>query len=160
MNLRQRILIASHRSGSGHVPSCFSVLEMLQAVYAVLRKDDIFVLSKGHAQLAYYAVLAEHGFIEMDELDSVGLPGSRLGCHPTRYIPGVAVSTGSLGHGIGVALGMALALRGTGRHVYTLVGDGESNAGRDGESWDVFSNELATAVVDAVMACDAGGGVQ
>lgn len=139
--VRESILHASCASGHGHIPTCFSVVEMLLAVYAAMRHDprrpdwpdrDVFVLSKGHASLSHYAVLAEHGYLERDELVSFGRAGSRLGCHADRLkVPGVEVSCGSLGHGIGVAAGMALAWKITGspRRAFVLVGDGESNEG-------------------------------
>ncbi|MGE3839980.1 MAG: transketolase [Vicinamibacterales bacterium] len=139
--VRESILHASCASGHGHLPTCFSVVEMLLAVYATMRHDprrpdwaerDVFVLSKGHAALSLYAVLAEHGYLGHEELRSVGHAGSRLGCHADRLkVPGVEVSCGSLGHGIGVAAGMALAWKITRspRRVFVLVGDGESNEG-------------------------------
>lgn len=93
---------------------------------------DLFVLSKGHAALGYYGVLAELGYFPESELATFGAYESRLGCHPDRLkVPGVEASTGSLGHGIGLAVGMALASRisGNNRRVFTLIGDGESNEG-------------------------------
>jgi transketolase len=139
--VRESILRASFRSGHGHIPTCFSVVEMLLACYAVMRhrpddpawpERDLFVLSKGHAALAHYAVLAEHGYLPVHELATFGAAGSRLGCHADRLkVPAVEVSCGSLGHGIGVAAGMALALRlkASPRRVFVLVGDGEANEG-------------------------------
>jgi len=139
--VRDLILRASYASGHGHVPTCFSVVEMLLGTYAALRHDprrpawpdrDIFVLSKGHAALALYAVLAELGYLEAGELATFGAAGSRLGCHADRLkVPGVEVSSGSLGHGIGVAAGVALAfrIRRSPRRVAVLVGDGEANEG-------------------------------
>jgi transketolase len=139
--VRASILRASFESGHGHIPTCFSVVEMLLGAYAALRHDprnprwperDLFVLSKGHAALSHYAVLAELGYLEAAELSSFGRAGSRLGCHADRLkVPGVEVSCGSLGHGIGVAAGMALALtvKRSSRRVVALVGDGEANEG-------------------------------
>lgn len=139
--VRESILRASLASGHGHIPTCFSVVEMLLATYGVMRHKvadphwadrDLFVLSKGHAALSHYAVLAELGYLPVDELATFGAAGSRLGCHADRTkVPAVEVSCGSLGHGIGVAAGMALALKikHSPRRVYTLVGDGEANEG-------------------------------
>jgi transketolase len=139
--IRADILKIAHASGHGHVPTCFSVVEMLLAVYATMRYSprnpawehrDLFVLSKGHAALAHYCVLARLGYFPIEEVYRFGLFGSPYGCHADRRkVAGVEVSTGSLGHGIGVAVGMAMALKlnGSDRRVYVLVGDGESNEG-------------------------------
>ncbi len=140
--IRKDILAISHASGHGHLPTCFSIVELLQALYETMRHDpanpgladrDLFVLSKGHAALAYYVVLARQGYFPLDAVASFGSCGATFGCHADRSkIPGVEVSTGSLGHGIGVAVGMALALKinkQPGRRVFTLVGDGEANEG-------------------------------
>ncbi|MBB4267476.1 transketolase [Roseospira visakhapatnamensis] len=139
--LRAEILRIAHDSGHGHVPTCFSIVEMLCAVYGVMRHDparpewdgrDLFVLSKGHASLAHYVVLGALGYYDPGPVARFGNRGTMFGCHADRLkVPGVEVSTGSLGHGIGLATGMALAekILGTDRRVYTLVGDGESNEG-------------------------------
>jgi transketolase len=97
------------------------------------RKDrDLFVLSKGHAALAYYVTLAHFGYFPIEKVYSFGSFMSDFGCHADRFkVPGIEVSTGSLGHGIGVATGMALACKITGstQRVFTIIGDGESNEG-------------------------------
>ena len=134
--IRQAILRIAHQSGHGHIPTCFSVVEMLLAVYEIMRHDpanpawperDLFVLSKGHAALAHYCTLAQLGYFPMEDVVSFGAFRSSFGCHADRFkVPGVEVSTGSLGHGIGVAVGMALALKidRSPRRVFVLVGDG------------------------------------
>jgi transketolase len=151
-NIRRNILMASRASGHGHIPTSFSVIEMVCAAYDILRHDpknpqwperDIFILSKGHAALGFYAVLAEYGYFPAEELKTFGAFQSRLGCHPDRLkVPGVEVSTGSLGHGIGVAVGMALAFKiaGSPRRVVTLIGDGEANEGSVWESLMIAAN--------------------
>jgi transketolase len=144
--IRGNILNASRASGHGHIPTSFSIVEMICAAYDSIRHDpqnprwdgrDIFILSKGHAALGFYAVLAEYGYFPVEELKTFGAYQSRLGCHPDRLkVPGAEVSTGSLGHGIGVAVGMALAFKiaGSDRQVVTLIGDGEANEGSVWES--------------------------
>jgi len=144
--IRENILRCAAASGNGHVPSSFSVIEMLTAIYSTMRHDpenpkweerDLFVLSKGHAALGYYCVLAEFGYLTVDNIMGIGTPGSNLGCHPDRLkVPGVEASSGSLGHGIGLAAGMALALKikESARKVYVIVGDGEANEGSVWES--------------------------
>ncbi len=138
---RHQMLMISRISGHGHLPSSFSVVEILYALYRSMRHDpnnplkkdrDIFILSKGHAALAHYCVLAHFGYFHQEKLITFGSFLSNLGCHADRTkVAGVEVSTGSLGHGIGVAVGIALARRinkESGR-VFTLIGDGESNEG-------------------------------
>ena len=139
--IRRNILEASHASGHGHIPTSFSVVEAILAIYGVMRHDqkdpkkadrDVFILSKGHASLGYYCCLAELGYVDMEEVRGFGSFGTRFGCHPDRMkVPAIEVSTGSLGHGIGVAVGMALGMkiRGSDQRVFVLVGDGESNEG-------------------------------
>jgi len=150
--IRRNILTASRTSGHGHIPTSFSVIEMICAAYDTLRHDpknpqwperDIFILSKGHAALGLYAVLAQYGYLPVEELKTFGAFQSRLGCHPDRLkVPGVEVSTGSLGHGIGVATGMALAFKiaGSPRRVVTVIGDGEANEGSVWESMMIAAN--------------------
>ncbi len=144
--IRRTILEASHASGHGHIPTSFSVVEMLYAAYSTMNhrpaeanwaERDLFILSKGHAALGHYAVLAELGYVKAEDLKTFGSFGARFGCHPDRHkVPGVEASTGSLGHGIGLAVGMALGLkiRQSSRKVITLIGDGESNEGSVWES--------------------------
>jgi transketolase len=150
--IRRSILRASRTSGHGHIPTCFSIIEMLCAVYDTMKHDparpdwperDIFILSKGHGAMGYFAVLAHYGYFPVAELNTFGAFQSRLGCHADRHkVPGVEVSTGSLGHGIGVAVGMALAFRlqDSARRVFTLIGDGESNEGSVWEAVMVASH--------------------
>jgi len=150
--IRCNILNASRASGHGHIPTSFSVIEMMCAVFDTMKHDpknpqwperDIFILSKGHAALGYFATLAQYGYFSADELKTFGAFESRLGCHADRLkVPGVEVSTGSLGHGIAVAVGMALAFKiaNSPRRVFTLVGDGESNEGTVWESVMVAVN--------------------
>jgi transketolase len=115
----------------------------------VLGPDDRFLLSKGHGPTAYYAVLAAKGFIPVEELDGFGSFDSPLGYHPDRVlVPGVEISSGSLGHGLGIAVGVAL----TGRRTFCLVGDGELD---EGSNWEAVQwagriglSALTTVVVD------------
>jgi len=139
--IRKDILRISNISGHGHIPTCFSVVEILYALYSTIKHDpknpswkerDIFMLSKGHASLAHYCILSEFGYFDKKRLETFGAFMSDFGCHADRLkVPGIEASTGSLGHGIGLAVGMALGLKikQTNRKVYTLIGDGESNEG-------------------------------
>lgn len=150
--VRKHILSVSKKSGHGHIPSCFSIVEILYAIYGVMRHDpknpnlpdrDIFVLSKGHGALGYYCVLAAFGYFSPDKVESFGHFESDFGCHPDHLkVPGVETSTGSLGHGIGLAVGMALAfkIQQCSRRVFTVIGDGEANEGTVWESLLVAAN--------------------
>jgi len=145
--VREDILKIGKKSGHGHIPSCFSVVEVLCAVYRTIRHDpkdpkgegrDIFILSKGHASLAHYCTLARLGYFDIGRVESFGAFGSDFGCHADRLkVPGIEVSTGSLGHGIGVAVGMALAfkIQKSDRRVFVLIGDGEAN---EGSVWEAL----------------------
>ena len=151
-NIRKSILDISTESGHGHIPTCFSVVEIMYAVYSTIKHDpenpswderDIFILSKGHASLAHYTVLAHFGYFDMQSVYSYGSFGTDFGCHADRLkVPGIEASTGSLGHGIGLAVGMALALKikGNSRRVYALIGDGELNEGSVWEATMVATN--------------------
>ena len=123
-----------------HDWSSLSTLDVLWVLYdRILGDDDRFLLSKGHGPAAYYAVLAAKGFIPEEWLDDLAGPDSRLGHHPDRLlVPGVEISSGSLGHGLPIAVGVALALR-AGRHpeprVVVLAGDAELN---EGSNWEAI----------------------
>jgi transketolase len=126
--LRRQIIRALEGGGRGHVGSSFSLVEILRVLYDdILRSEDLCILSKGHGCLAQYVMLVEKGFVDAKELDRFCRADGLLGGHPEHHIPGVVVSTGSLGHGLSVGLGFALASRA--RRVYVVVGDGECNEG-------------------------------
>ena len=130
-----------------HTPSATSTLDVIWVLYdRILRIDpgrtddpdrDRFVLSKGHGPMAYYAVLAAKGFIKVDTLRTFGRYDSPLGHHPDRnLVPGVEISSGSLGHGLAMAVGMALGLRirRSPARVFCLVGDAELDEGSNHEA--------------------------
>jgi transketolase len=146
-NLRSGILKAASNSGEGHVPSALSILDILYVLYDEFIPSKVFssnsnfenrfILSKGHASLALYAVLNHHGRISDDDFYSFAKFESNLGGHPDRNkISGVESSTGSLGHGLpqGIGLAMALRIKESSGHVYVLIGDGEANEGTIWES--------------------------
>lgn len=140
-NIRKDILRISKISGHGHIPTCFSVIEAIYAFYEAMKHDpanpswderDIFILSKGHAALAQYVVMSRFGYFDIKDVETFGSFKSVFGCHANRLkVPGVEASTGSLGHGIGLAVGMALAfkIQKSERRVVVVIGDGESNEG-------------------------------
>lgn len=151
-SIRTNILTCAHASGYGHIPTSFSVVELIYSVYATMKHNprnpdwnerDIFILSKGHAALGLYCVMAHYGYFPQEDIRSFGNFLSQYGCHADRMkVPGIEVSTGSLGHGIGIATGVALAftLDHLPRKVYTLIGDGESNEGSVWEAIMVATN--------------------
>src|SRR6266536_4360953 len=114
-----------------HDWSALSTLDVLWVLYdRVLADGDRFLLSKGHGPTAYYAVLAAKGYIPVEDLAGFGTFDSPLGYHPDRVlVPGVELSSGSLGHGLPIAIGVALA----GRRVFCLVGDAELD---EGSNWE------------------------
>ncbi|NLJ57078.1 MAG: transketolase [Firmicutes bacterium] len=144
--LRQDVLTMVHQAGSGHPGGALSVLDILVILYyKVMRVDphnyrdpqrDRLVLSKGHACPALYAVLADKGFFPARHLKTLRRLGSPLQGHPDMHkTPGVEMSTGSLGQGLSVANGMALAARldKSPRRVYAIMGDGEI---QEGQIWE------------------------
>ena len=161
--IRRHGIEMTHISGGSHIGSIMSVADILAVLYTeVLRVDpchpdkedrDRFILSKGHASAAVYAVLAEKGFIHTDELLTHYANGSRLSGHVSNAVPGVEFTTGSLGHGLSAAAGMALAARKDRKtyRVYTILGDGECD---EGTVWEaaLFANHYGlsglTVVVD------------
>ena len=119
--LRRRIIEISYKNKLSHLGSCLSVIDILYAIYAVKQDKERFVLSSGHAGIALYAILEKHGL-----LNSSAMKG--LHVHPDRNPSiGIDVSTGSLGQGLPIALGMALADRA--KNVYCVMSDGECAAG-------------------------------
>lgn len=145
-DMRLALLDEIEVAGSGHYGSCLSCIEILVVLYYDLldvRPEepqwparDRFVLSKGHACSAVYPILADLGFFPQEELQTFTRLGSRLGDHPDmKKVPGFDFSSGSLGHGLSVAAGMAeaVSLQGHGSRVVALMGDGELN---EGQIWE------------------------
>jgi transketolase len=139
---RREILRIIEKSRRGHVGAALSAMEIVRVLYDdILRVDpanprwpdrDRFVFSKGHGCLALYIMLAEKGFFPREELDRVCQFEAMLGGHPeSRKIPGVEASTGSLGHGLSIGVGCALAARIDKKdyRTFVLIGDGEANEG-------------------------------
>ena len=148
--LRFNTIKMSSLAKSAHLGSCLSCMDILVALYFnILNIDpsnprdndrDIFIMSKGHAAMALYTVLAKRGFFDEQNLEQFNIDGSLLAEHPpAKGIPGVEAATGSLGHGLliasGHALGMKLGSPGTNikKRVYALLSDGENN---EGSTWE------------------------
>ncbi len=163
--LRRDVLKMTTEAGSGHPSSSFSAVEILSALYfgGVLQFDpqkphwpdrDRFILSKGHAAPILYAILAEAGYFPKSELMTLRKLGSPLEGHPNmRRLAGVEASTGSLGQGLSIGLGHALAARSAQRlfNVYVMLGDGEIEEGQVWEAAMAAANLKAgnlVAIVD------------
>lgn len=140
--VRGKLVEMSHRAGAPHLGGSLSCVDIVVAAYwSALRIDpkhpldpnrDRFILSKGHAAPTLYTALAFMGFFAEEVLDTYSAPGGRLAQHPTfASVPGVEASTGSLGHGLSMGLGMAIAGRVQGRQyrVFAVLSDGECNEG-------------------------------
>jgi transketolase len=162
--VRQRVLQMFVTSGKGHYGGCFSVVETLVILYdKVMRVDpsavscpnrDRLILSKGHANAALCAVLGHCGFFSEAELITYNQPGSRFGMHVDMHgVPGCEMSSGSLGHGLAVGIGMALAgcIDRKDYRVYVVLGDGECDEGSVWEAALVASHQKLdnlTAIID------------
>ncbi|WP_439393088.1 transketolase [Bradyrhizobium sp. PMVTL-01] len=145
--IRAHALRMVFKARSSHIGSCLSMADILAVLYTrIMRIDplqpllperDRFILSKGHAAAIIYAALAERGYIPVSDLDSYCENGSALTGHVSHAVPGVEVSTGSLGHGLPIAVGMAVAAKSAGMksRIYCLLSDGECD---EGSNWEAI----------------------
>lgn len=160
--IRRHGIEMTHLSGGSHIAAIMSVADIIAVLYAdVLRYDpvspeweerDRMILSKGHAGASIYAALAENGFFPVEELKTHYQNGGRLSGHVSHHVPGVDFSTGSLGHGLSAAAGMAYALKKDGKtsRVYAVLGDGECD---EGSVWEavLFANHFRLNNLIAVV---------
>ncbi len=162
-HLRRQVVRVLEGGGRGHIGTSMSLVEMLRVLYdSVLRYDaqnpkwdgrDRFILSKGHGCIAQYVLLQEKGFFPEEELEKFCRFDGILGGHPDPKVPGIEVSTGALGHGLPIAVGMAVAAksRGAKHRVITVLGDGECD---EGSVWEAAMSaakhrlDNLTAIVD------------
>lgn len=166
--IRRHIIRTTTKAGSGHPTSSLSAVEIAVALYfgGILRyrpaephwpQRDRFILSKGHAAPLLYAVLAEAGYFPVEQLDTLRQIGSPLEGHPNmRRLPGVEASTGSLGQGLSIGLGHALACRldGYDSRVFVLLGDGEVN---EGQVWEAVMAAVKYRVDNLIAIVDHNG---
>ncbi len=139
--IRKSVLCMLEKAGSGHAGGSLSIVEAVVALYYYKMRNaapgakgcrDHFILSKGHGAPAVYAVLADKGFFPKEELDTLRKYHSRLQGHPdSKKLPGIEISTGSLGQGVSIATGLALGIKRQKKdeRVFVLLGDGETNEG-------------------------------
>jgi transketolase len=139
---RRRILDISQQVMALHIGSAYSCTEIVDCIYhEIMRRDqtggspDTFLMSKGHGCMIQYVILEDMGVLSRDDLDLYCKAGGRLGCHPDYGNPGIEASTGSLGHGLSMAVGMAYAekVRGNGGNVFCVLSDGEV---QEGSTWE------------------------
>lgn len=165
--LRQDVLAMAVHAGGAHVSPAYSIIDLLVVLYgrhlrvSPERADhpdrDRLVLSKGHGCAALYAVLAQEGFIDRSELKGFCSIGSKLGGHPdVNKVRGVEASTGSLGHGFAMAVGMALAAKLSGREysVVAILGDGEC---QEGSVWESAMAAAQLELDNLIVIVDANG---
>ncbi|CUH95301.1 putative transketolase N-terminal section [Propionispora sp. 2/2-37] len=143
--IRKDVVEIIYHAKAGHIGSSLSNTDIMTTLYygvlnvdprnPVLEDRDRFILSKGHAVESYYVILADKGFFPKEELKTFSQFGSRLIGHPNNKVPGVEMNTGALGHGLSIAVGMALAAKKDRKsyRVFTLMGDGEQ---AEGSVWE------------------------
>ena len=170
--VRQDIVTTVYQAKSGHIGGALSGADILTVLYNLslnIPKEwknsnnyetrDRFILSKGHASALLYSILAERGFFDKSELSTFRKLGSKLQGHPSKgYVPGVEVSTGSLGQGLGMGVGMALGLKLNNNHANVVVylGDGEL---QEGSAWEAFM-QAAHRKLDNIIAIIDRNGLQ
>ncbi len=166
--IRRHVICMLAEAGSGHPGGSLSMTDIIATLYfgGVMKYDpkniswngrDYFILCKGHAAPAQYAAMALAGYFPTDELKTLRKINSRLQGHPDRnHLPGIEVSTGSLGQGLSVAIGMALGLKldGRGNRVFAVMGDGEQ---QEGQVWEAAMNAAAKKVDNLIAFVDRNG---
>lgn len=163
-SIRKIILEQSYRAHVGHIGSALSIADIIAALYSTILKIDSpddsdrdrFVLSKGHAALAYYASLYLKGWISGDELNTFCSDGAYLGVHPEHRVPGIDFCTGSLGQGLSYGVGAALAARmqNSSRRVFVLVSDAECN---EGSIWEAIMFAAQHQLANLIAIVDLNG---
>lgn len=163
LGYRRRILEISQQVSALHIAPAFSCLEIVDCIYwGLIRQDaqgnalDTFVMSKGHGCMSQYVVLEDRGVLSKADLDGYCRADGRLGAHPDYGLPGIEASTGSLGHGMALATGMAYAdrIRGVDRCVYVVCSDGEF---QEGSTWEAMMMAANLRVSNLVAFIDHNG---
>lgn len=160
--VRSRSLQMVHRANASHIGSSLSMIDILAVLYSGAMRfrphdpswegRDRLIVSKGHAAVGLYATLAEVGFFPAEHLETYGQDGSDLLGHVSHHVPGVELSTGSLGHGLPVACGLALGL--PAQRVFCLVSDGELN---EGSNWESILFAPAQNLANLILIVDVNG---
>lgn len=163
-DVRRIILEQSKRANVGHIGSALSIADIVAVLYGGAmqigspqeKERDRFILSKGHAALSLYAALHLRGWLSKPELDSFCGNGSFLGVHPEHTLTGIDFSTGSLGHGLSIGAGVALAakLRSSSRRTFVLLSDAECN---EGSCWEAITFAAHHKLSNLVAIVDLNG---
>jgi transketolase len=158
---RRRILDMSQNVSALHIGGAFSCTEIVDLIYNDLmrpgvkgdKSPDTFLMSKGHGCMIQYMILAEKGILSQADLDGYCTPHGRLGVHPDYGNPGIEASTGALGHGLSMVVGMAVAERGrkTGGNIYTVISDGEV---QEGSTWEAILMASTLKLSNIIAFCD------
>ena len=163
--VRRDILRMVHAVNSGHPGGSLGCVEYFVTLYKTIlevesnsNQNDMFILSNGHISPVYYSTLARSGYFDIKELDTFRKINSRLQGHPTNHdgLPGINISSGSLGQGVSVGLGIALSkkLNNDPSLVYVLTGDGEL---QEGQNWEAFMYASANKVDNIIVTVDCNG---
>ena len=163
--VRRDILRMVHAVNSGHPGGSLGCVEFFVTLYKRILEvendsnhKDMFILSNGHISPVYYSTLARSGYFDLKELDTFRKINSRLQGHPTNHdgLPGINISSGSLGQGVSVGLGLALSkkLNNDSSLVYVLTGDGEL---QEGQNWEAFMYASANKVDNIIITVDYNG---
>lgn len=155
---RRRILDISQQVSALHMAGAYSCTEAVDAFYNVLMRrqgkgTDTFLMSKGHGCMIQYVVLEDLGVLSRQDLDLYCKKEGRLGCHPDYGVPGIEASTGSLGHGLSMAVGMAYAerLMGEGGQIFVVLSDGEM---QEGSTWEAILMASSLRLENIVLFID------
>jgi transketolase len=160
LRYRRRILDISQQVLALHIGSAYSCTEIVDCIYhALMRKNpdgtlrDTFLMSKGHGCMIQYVILEELGILSRTDLDAYCTPGGKLGVHPDYGNPGIVAATGSLGHGLSMACGIALAEKGrkTDGRIYTVLSDGEV---QEGSTWEAVMMASSLGLDNLIAAVD------
>jgi transketolase len=164
LQLRKRVLEISQQVPALHIAGTFSALEVVDCIYhGLMRMDknnespDTFVLSKGHGCMVQYISLENLGILTKKDLDLFCLPGGQLGVHPDYGVPGIAASTGSLGHGMGLCTGMAYTekyIKKSDAKIYVTLSDGEF---QEGSTWECLMMAANLGVNNLIAFMDHNG---
>ena len=165
--VRRKVLEMAVAADSGHVSTAMSQTEILVALYygGILRHDpknpkwedrDIFILSKGQGGIGLYPILADRGYFPLSDLDNFCGKGSKIGVHAESHCPGVEILSGSLGHGLPIATGIAQAFKADGKDnlVFCLVGDGELH---EGSNWEALMSASQLKLGNLILIVDRNG---
>jgi transketolase len=157
LRYRRRILDISQQVSALHIGSAYSCTEVVDCIYnGLMRRDpngnllDVFLMSKGHGCMIQYVILEELGILTSADLAAYCTRDGRLGVHPDIETPGIVAATGSLGHGLAMVVGMALAEKSSGLVVYTVLSDGEV---QEGSTWEavLMASSLGLENIVAVV---------